>query len=153
MDGFLLAISLIWTQLIQRIAHILSIFCDTLFGLTCHQIDDLKSVKQICPRAALFLLAVLVRLCSDPQFSQKRLLYGSDSINLHIINFQYWWSQGLIQWGCGNAGTRISKWVKSRHFEWKNNAESRIFLFGGVVRQCLEPQRSSQTSYSSQRKK
>ena len=116
---------------LPRIAHIPNISCYILLRLNCHQIDDLNSVKRICLRAALFLLAVHVRLCLDLQFSQERLQYGSDGINLHIIKCQCWWSKGLIQWGCGNAGTRISKWVKSRHFEWKNNAESRIVFVGG----------------------
>ena len=108
---------------LPRIAHIPNISCYILLRLNCHQIDDLNSVKRICLRAALFLLAVHVRLCLDLQFSQERLQYGSDGINLHIIKCQCW--------------NKNSKNSKKSPFLKKNNAESRIVFVGGAGQAML----------------
>ena len=104
-----------------------------------HRIDDLNSVKRIYPRAALFLLAVYVRLSLDLQDSQKRLVYGSGSINLHIIMCQCW-----------DKTLRISK--KSLFLN-KKMLKVGLCLLGDLVRQCLEPPQNNSTSKIPDRKK
>ena len=105
----------------------------------CHQIDDLNSVKRIYPRAALFLLAVHVRLSLDLQDSPKRLVYGSGSINLHIIMCQCW-----------DKTLRISK--KSLFLN-KKMLKVGLCLLGDMVRKCLEPPQSNPTRNIPERKR